>query len=198
LLFALLSVLAASTASAQDFLKMELDELPVQAPPNEAPFMLGPAVGYLRVRDADESSWYGGLMARLRILPSLAVEGSGAITRFDFQEKAIRFTQVPIQVSALYFPLSPPENLRPYVLAGVGFYPTRIEYRGSLAALEDDSDTTFGVHLGGGAEMQAGPSLVFNFDVRWIFQDEPDVDNAAFDGAEFGTLQVAVGIGLQF
>ncbi|HEX7896500.1 MAG TPA: outer membrane beta-barrel protein [Planctomycetota bacterium] len=197
-MFALLSVLAASTASGQDFLKMEIDELPVQAAPNDAPFMLGPAVGYLGVRDADESSWYGGLMARLRVAPFLGLEASGAYTRFDFQEKAIRFTQVPVQVSALVFPLSPPENLRPYVLAGVGFYPTRIEYRGSLAALEDDRDTTFAFHVGGGAEMQAGPSLVFNADLRWIFQDEPDVDNASFDGAEFGTIQFAVGVGLQF
>jgi opacity protein-like surface antigen len=188
-----------SAAPAQDFLKMDPDELPlVQAEPNESPFMLGPAAGYMRTRDADEGSWYVGLMARLKVTPFLAVEGMGAFRQHDFTEGAIRFTQYPVQLSALIFPFSPPDILRPYALAGAGWYPTQIEYRGPLDARDDESDTLFGIHIGAGAELQLGPSLVANIDLRWIFMDEPDVDNSAITDEEFDTWQVAVGVGFQF
>lgn len=178
---------------------MELEELPVaQAAPNDSPFMIGPAAGYMRTLDSDQGSWYVGAMARLRVLPFLGVEAMGAWRRHDFSESSVRFTQFPVQLSALVFPFSPPDLLRPYALAGVSFFPTDVDYHGPLEAREDESDTTVGFHVGAGAELQLGPSLVANIDLRWVFLDAPDFENIDLSDEDFDTWQVAVGVGFQF
>ena len=194
MLFAVVSVLAASTASAQDFLKMDLEALPAQADPNESPFMVGIATGYMKGGDSDDGGGYIGLMARLRIMPFLGIEALGAYHEQEFHD-AVELVQHPVQASLLVFPYTLPDILHPYLLAGAGWYPTDFEYSGGL---EDDEDTLSGFHVGGGAEFQLGTSFVATFDVRWIFMDDPDIANSALAEEDFDTLQVALGFALQF
>jgi len=192
------SVLAASTASAQDFLKMDLEALPVQADPNDSPFMLGPTTGYMEAEDSDHGGWYIGLMARLRIVPFLGIEASGAYHEQDFTNDAVQLIQTPVQASVLFYPYTLPDTLHPYLMAGAGWFPTEFNYHGPQDARDDENDTMFGYHIGAGAQIQVSTSLVANLDARWIFMDDPDIDNSVLAEEDFDTWQFALGVGFQF
>src|SRR5262245_10822266 len=99
-----------------------------------AEFSLGPAAGYLRARGADEGTWFGGLQARLRLAPILSVEGSVTFHENDYSDGDIRVTQYPVQVTGLVTPF-PLGSVRPYALAGAGWYYTRTRYSGLPAVL---------------------------------------------------------------
>jgi hypothetical protein len=191
-------VLCLVACLAQDFLKMDVDELPlaVQAPPNDSPFMLGPAAGYVRMREADHGGWYGGLMARVRLAPFLGIEASGGITQSEFSDD-VNVQQIPVQLSAVVFPFHP-DLLRPYAAAGAGWYPTEVDYHGALSGLSNDRETLFGFHVGAGGELQMGRSLVAFIDARLVFMEEPDLDLGPLADESFDLWQVAMGLGLQF
>jgi hypothetical protein len=75
-------------------------------------FAIGSMGGYLEAQDADRGTWFVGVQARLYFLKFLAAEAS------------ISFHQ-----SALVIPF-PNASLRPYLVAGLGWYYTSIEYSG--------------------------------------------------------------------
>ncbi len=160
-------------------------------------FSLGPAAGYLRARDADRGTWFGGLQVRARLAPVLAVEGSITFHQDEFLDGDVEVTRYPVQVTALLYPLGD-GPLRPYGLAGAGWYSTRYEYGGLLSPFEDESDRSFGFHAGAGLEIGLGPSASIFADFRWIFLDEPGVDNSRLEDEEFDYGQVALGLSLQF
>ena len=210
LILALCAVPAAAWAADDDaadpVYELRLDSLPpvpeagVQdnPPAGQAPdagqFSIGPAVGWLKVRDADDGTWMVGVQARLRLGRVFAIEGSITAHRSDFADDTIEVFQYPVQVSLLVFPF-PDSPIEPYLVGGAGWYYTRYEYD-SVLGLDDETDSQFGIHLGVGLMIELGPKVQIFGDFRWIFLDEPGVDNSNIEDEEFDYGQVMIGLSL--
>jgi hypothetical protein len=156
-------------------------------------FGLGPTGGYLKVRGADRGTWFGGLMARMRFIDYLGAEASVTYHASYFADGDALVAQIPIQLTGLVYPL-PDAPVQPYALAGAGWYYTRIDYRDGLAHLDNETDSQFGVHLGAGAELPFGLASAVYADFRYIFLDEPGVDNSNLDDEEFDAWQITFGV----
>jgi opacity protein-like surface antigen len=159
-------------------------------------FTIGPVAGFIKTRDADDGTWFGGVQARYRFAGILAVEGSITFHRDEFQDGDVVVTQYPVQVSALIFPL-PSGAFEPYGVIGAGWYYTRVDIDTPLVQ-DDDTENLFGVHLGAGAQLHLTPRVSIFADFRWIFMDEPATDNSDLDEEEFDAGQVTLGASLRF
>ena len=157
------------------------DELEPAPPPSTLPLMLaeeeepgsfsiGPEGGYLRPRDADRGTWFAGAKARLHVLRFLAAEASITFHQNHYEHDDILVTQYPVQLTAFLY-IIPVGPIRPYILGGVGWYYTRVDYRGALASISNTTNHFFGVHVGAGAEIMLGKSASIDADVRYIFQN---------------------------
>lgn len=155
---------------------------------------IGPAVGYLNVRGADRGTWFAGAQARLRFGGVLAAEAAITFHSNEYENGDVIVTQYPFQLTAMLV-IIPAGPIRPYILGGVGWYYTRIDYRGLFAAIPDKTDHLFGVHLGGGAELMLGPNVGLNADVRYIFLN---ADNEQVIRRDFNYWQVTAGLNLYF
>ena len=163
-----------------------------QAPVPEGPrFSIGAMAGYVRARDADEGTWHAGVVARLQIVPFLAAEASISFHVDDYADGDVTVTTYPVQVTALLYPL-PSLPLRPYGLIGAGWYYTRVDFDDSIGG-GDETDSQFAVHVGAGGELSLGPGFTLFADFRWLFLDEPGVDNSNIEDEEFDTWMVTIG-----
>lgn len=202
MLAGLMTAALAAPASADD----EEERLPraLGDPEPQAPgmskggFSIGPAAGYLRARDADEGTWFGGIQARHRFSGLFALEGSITFHQDDFFDGDVTVTQYPVQVSAILYPFPGPV-LEPYVLGGAGWYYTRIDYDdAAFPGVDDDTTRMFAVHLGAGAELHLGPLASAFADFRWLFVDEPGIDNSNLEDEEFDSWMLSFGLSLRF
>ncbi len=159
--------------------------------PQAAPILtwtLGPRLGVASAFDSDDAAFLLGAQLRVRILDWLGAEGS-----IDFQSEQsyedgdIDVFLFPIQFSALFYP---PIDwiVKPYGLAGVGFYYYDVEYSGLLAAKKDKSDFKPGFHFGFGAEYAVTPSISVDADLRFIF-----IGGSA-SGNDFDYFQLTFGV----
>jgi outer membrane protein W len=123
-----------------------------------------------------------------------AIEGSIDFHASDYEDGDIEVIQWPVQVSALWFIL-PKAKITPYVLGGLGWYYTTIDFSGSLDGLSGETDSMFGAHLGIGARLLIGQSMSLSGDLRYIFL-EPNED--ALEDENFDTLQFTVSLGFGF
>ena len=201
----MLAVLATAAFGAPPGADDEEERLPValgDPAPQEAEmkregFSIGPALGYVRVRDADEGSWYGGVQARYRFSPLFALEGSITFHQDEFGDGDVTVTQYPVQVSALLYPFPNPV-LEPYAVGGAGWYYTRFDYdEDAFPGVDDETDRMFAVHLGAGGELHLGPLASIFVDFRWLFVDEPGVDNSSLEDEEFDTWMLTFGLSLR-
>jgi opacity protein-like surface antigen len=134
-----------------------------------ASFSIGPAGGYLRVRGADRGTWFGGVQARLHFAQMFAAEAAITFHSNHYENGDVVVTQYPLQLTAFLY-IIPEGQIRPYILGGVGWYYTRIDYRGSFALVNKDrTEHIFGEHLGAGAELMLGPRASLDVDFRYIF-----------------------------
>lgn len=158
-----------------------------------SPFSLGPSGGYLRAKGTDHGTWFGGVQARFRF-GIFAAEASITFHQNRYENGDVVVTQFPLQLTAfLYpFPLGP---VRPYILGGVGWYRTRIDYSGVFGSIPDDHQNIFGEHLGAGAEIMLGDRVSLNADVRYIFLN-PTTDQVI--GKDFNYWQIAFGLNIFF
>ena len=170
---------------------------PVKGQKDEASFSIGPVAGYLKARDADRGTWFGGLQARLRFARVLAIEGSISAHSDSFQDGDIDVIQYPVQVSALLFPI-PDSPIEPYGIFGAGWYYTRYEFDGALSGLDDETDREFAFHAGAGLQIELSPRFAVFADFRWVFMDEPGVDNGNLDEEEFDFGMVTIGGSFSF
>ena len=131
-------------------------------------FSLGAAVGYLDARGSDRGTWLAGAQARLHFLKYFAAEGSITFHDNRYQNGDVHVTQYPVQVSGMVYPF-PDGQFRPYALAGVGWYYTRITYTGALTGIGSQTDYTFGEHVGAGLEIRLGPSTSIDAGLRYIW-----------------------------
>lgn len=158
-----------------------------------SPFSLGASGGYLRVKDADDGTWFGGVQARLRA-GHFAAEASIQFHQDKYEDGDVVVTQYPVQLTAFLY-IIPEGPIRPYILGGVGWYYTRIDYRDELNFIDDDTDRSFGWHFGAGAELFLSSHVSVNADVRYIFID-PDTDQVV--DADFNYWQISFGLNFLF
>ncbi len=159
-------------------------------------FTFGPMGGYLKAREADKGTWFGGVQARVRFLRVLAVEASISFHQNRYADGDVVVTQYPVQLSALLLPITS-GPLDPYVLAGGGWYYSRIDYDDSIGG-GDDTDRSFAVHVGAGTNVRLSPQVSLFADFRWVFLDEPGVDNSNIEDEEFDYRQITFGLSFGF
>ena len=121
---------------------------------------LGGHAGYFKVSDDGEKEFYAGAHARLRLPAFIAVEGA-----LDYRSSATRtlnhpvpgtevdVTTYPITLSALAYPTP-----MIYILAGVGWYNTTIEFKNSEITTGPLSETI----LFGNVAARAGKRLFWD------------------------------------
>jgi len=136
---------------------------------------LGGHVGYFRAGDHGEKKFFAGAHARIKLPLLFAVEGA-----LDYRPAASRevggaargsdldVTTYPITVSAMIRPMP-----LLYVLAGVGWYNTTIEFSGPppFGGPDSETDDNFGSHVGAGVELPIGGGKSLSADVRYVFLD---------------------------
>src|SRR5687768_6687027 len=118
-------------------LGQDRDKDPAKGQKDRTAFSIGPVAGYLKARDADRGTWFGGVNMRLRFARIFAIEGSITAHTDSFQDGDIDVVQYPVQVSALLFPI-PDSPIEPYGVFGAGWYYTRYEFEGALEGLDDE------------------------------------------------------------
>ena len=163
---------------------------------DEPRFSVGLHFGWLQLKDAEDAELFYGLHARVYLMKFFALEGSVDFSQSDVADDNAELTLMPVQLTGMFYPL-PGIFIRPYGLAGLGWYFEDVEYSGSLSGVSDDSDSTFGAHLGAGAELLLGRLFMLHADFRYIFMDEPDVD-ASLDDEEYDFWQFTIGGAIAF
>ena len=162
-----------------------------------APKAFGPEfglrAGYIKPRDADDGTWFGGVQVRVPLTSVLAVEGSIEFHTSEFADGEIEVVQYPVQASLLVF-IMPEAPVCPYILGGLGWYYTTTDFSGSLSGIDSETDSLVGAHLGVGARFALG-SMTASADLRYIFL-EPDDDN--LDDEDFDTVQLVLSLSFPF
>jgi len=97
--------------------------------------------------------------------------------------------------ASLLVNLLPSAPVCPYVLGGLGWYYTTIDFSGSLSGVDSETDSIFGAHLGFGARLSLGGTTTLSADLRYIFL-EPDDDQ--LEDEEFDTIQLALALSFPF
>jgi hypothetical protein len=164
------------------------------APDPETEFSLGPAGGYLHARGADRGTWFAGGQARLHFLKYLAAEASITFHENRYQGGDARVTQYPVQVSGMLYPI-PEGQFRPYIVAGGGWYYTRVTYTGTLSGISNQTEHVFGGHAGAGLELRLSGTSSLDADIRYIFLNPT---NTQVKSGDFNYWQVTFGVNFFF
>jgi len=165
-----------------------------RTPPGTGPqFSLGAVGGWLKARGADHGSWFAGIQARLNLLQFFALELSATWNETEYQDGDVDVTQYPVQLSGLIYPF-PSWTFSPYLVVGGGWYYSRLDFSGALAGTPDDTDRTFGVHGGIGADLKLG-KVVLDADLRYIFLDPTSNQIRRWD---WNFMQITVGLNFPF
>ena len=167
---------------------------PVEWAPKSPGPEFGLRAGYIKPRDADDGTWFGGVQVRVPLSPLFAVEGSIEFHTSEFADGEIEVVQYPVQVTLLVF-LMPEAPVCPYLLGGLGWYYTTTDFSGSLGAIDGNTDSMFGAHLGFGARIGLGGAATASADLRYIFL-EPNDD--ALDDEDFDTIQLVLSLSFPF
>lgn len=195
-----LAVAMGSTAWAQEQeIKFEdpklnfTEALPAEWAPKSFGPELGLRAGYIKARDAEEGTWFGGVQVRVPFTPVLAIEGSIELHSSEFENGDIEIIQWPVQASLLVF-LMPSSPVCPYVLGGLGWYYTTVDFSGSLDGVSSETDSAFGAHIGFGARFDLG-GLTASADLRYLFI-EPNGD--ALEDEDFDSIQLVLSVSFPF
>jgi opacity protein-like surface antigen len=179
-----------------EFLPRSLSEFsePAPGPKPEGGFSIGIMGGYLKQHAATRGTWLVGVQGRFRFLKYFAVEASISGHDSELQNGDQHVIQYPVQLTAMFY-LFPESEFRPYILGGVGWYYTRVEYSGALSATPNTDDHVFGEHFGAGLELIVGKNVSIDGDIRYIFQNP---SNAQVRNGDWNYWQVTFGINLFF
>lgn len=126
----------------------------------------GPIVGWYRTNNADNGSLTGGAALRIKLSPSLAVEGSVTYRQEKYGSGAVTARSWPVMVTGMIYPLPVV-----YGLIGAGWYYTTFTYDQVKLAnqnLADETTHKFGWHFGGGVEIPLG-RVSLTGDIRYVF-----------------------------
>jgi len=153
-------------------------------------FGLGVHGGVFKPNDADTEP-FGGIHARLRVLPFLGFEASADLREAEFKDN-VTILEVPVQLSALLY-LIPSGPIQPYVAGGVGFYYLHIDPEGASSRTSEE----FGYHAGAGVDIPLGPSWVLNGDFRY-YALKDKVEGRSLRDIDTDGWQVRVGFTYYF
>lgn len=152
---------------------------------------IGPQAGYQRARDADSGDLLGGVALRLKLSQAFGVEGSINYRQEEFDDDAVTVRSWPVMATGLIYPL-------PFVYGSVGggWFHTTFDYSSELndAGTEDDTESEFGWHFGGGLEVPLG-RVALTADIRYVFLD---YDFEGLPGRDIDSNFYMVTVGILF
>jgi opacity protein-like surface antigen len=126
-------------------------------------FAIGPRATYVKPKDADKGSWYGGVQARFGLGKPLAIEGSVDYRKNSYPGN-VDIISYPVQASLLAY-LAPDAMVSPFILGGGGWYYARLEAPNGF----HDTHYRFGPHAGAGLEIALGPSVSLDGTYRYVW-----------------------------
>jgi hypothetical protein len=133
---------------------------------NDTPAVLfGPQAGISKVDGEDPNFIFGAAM-RFKFLPILGLEGSINYRQEEFGDDALTVRSWPVQVTGMLYPVN-----WLYGAMGAGWYMTTFDYDPDLVFLDDDTQSEFGWHFGGGLEIPLGSVASLAGDLRYVFID---------------------------
>ena len=164
----------------------------LEPPANAQGIWFGPQIGYQRARDADEGDLLGGAAFRMKFSPSFGAEASIYYREADFEDGAVTIRNWPVHATGQLY-------LFPGVFAAIGggWYHTTFDYSEDInqTGIDDDTDTQFGWHFGGGMAVPLGETMQLTGDIRYVFLD---YDFQGLPGRDLDSNFYMITIGLQF
>jgi opacity protein-like surface antigen len=163
------------------------------APAGAAGGNIGIHAGYAKAADAQDGNGLVGGHVELRPIPWLGLQGAVDYRLVETYaldtgpvDGELDVRSVPITASArLYIPGVAPVSL--FGVAGAGWYHIIYDYSEELEDLgaDDESESTFGWHLGAGLDVHVTPSVSLYGEGRAVFVDpERSLDEEVFDDVE--------------
>ncbi len=149
--------------------------------------------GYMRMSEADDGAFLGGLFFRTDWRGVVFVDGS---LYYHSKEVArdVDLELIPIQLSAMLFLLGRDNTLNPFVLGGGGLYWTRTTITGK----DTKSEFDFGWHLGLGADYNLSDRMFIETEFRYIWLDTDSDNKTIADSLKnFNHWIGSVGIGFR-
>jgi opacity protein-like surface antigen len=141
---------------------------------------IGAHLGYAKGADADEGNMLVGAHAELSLLKFLGLQGAADYRLVESTEVdlgggetgELKVRSIPLTLTARAYI---PGTFSPFVALGAGWYHLIYDYSDEIEALgaEDDSETTFGWHVGGGLRYYVAPKMSLYGEGRAVFVD-PD------------------------
>jgi opacity protein-like surface antigen len=170
---------------------------------------IGAHLGYAKARHAEDGNGLVGGQLEIRLASWLGIQGAvdyRLVNKYKIDASVasgdLKIRSVPTTLSAkLYIPLV---VFSPFAEAGAGWYHLIYDYSSSLkaAGLSDDTETTFGWHVGGGVELPIAPRVSIYGEGRAVFVDpdhalnreiRDEIKNFDYDSTYF-----AAGLNLHF
>lgn len=157
-------------------------------------FSIGLALGFLWPRNADTHSVFGELDLRYFLSDWLALKFAASMYRATFEHNSIVVRQFPFQLSAVVYPL-PTIEVKPYVIAGAGWYYSTVDYRNVFSdQFRDSTSMTIGAHGGVGVEWVHNSASIF-VEGTYIYVD-PKLDGLS--SRDFDCWKLLIGLNLLF
>jgi opacity protein-like surface antigen len=155
-------------------------------------FSIGPRATFVKPKDAEEGSWYGGAQMRFGLGRALGLEGSIDYRKNEYAND-VDVIVYPVQASLLAY-LAPDAPVSPFLLGGAGWYYTRVEGPNNF----DDTDYRFGPHAGAGLEIALGPTVSLDGTYRYVWLKKVEARDENELTAEYNDSGYMVTIGLNF
>lgn len=164
-------------------------------------------LGYVKAADAEDGNFLIGGHLEFKLAPIFGIQGA-----VDYRSEesfkgpggdSYNIRSVPVTVTGrLYLPTS--LQLTPFLLAGAGWYNVIYDYPQAIENLgvEDETVTTFGWHLGAGADIAISERVSIFGEGRYAFVDpERDFGEDVQDEIgtlDYDTLYLGTGLNLRF
>jgi hypothetical protein len=153
----------------------------------------GPHLGIQKAQDAEKSNYLVGATLRMKLIPSIGVEGDIGYRQEKFGSGAVTVKNWPVTITGLLYPL-------PIIYGGVGsgWYNTTFDYADTYNQLgfADETIREFGWHLAAGVELPASPKLKLFGDIRYVFLDYKfkDLPGELLNGAKANFYSLNFGL----
>lgn len=167
----------------------------------------GGHVGWVKATAAEEGNFLGGAHAELRLIPWLGVQGSVDYWLADSiglpGGEELKIRSIPITVTGRLYIVGT-DQLSLFAAAGAGWYHLMYDFPDDLEDLgfDDQSNNTFGWHIGAGLVVPVSPTVAIYGEARAIFLDpdqaleEEDLDDV--QDFDYDSTYLAAGVNLMF